>query len=69
MFYASRTGLKRVVRRMGEFAASPRADAAFWKPAKLLSALAAQGRSFDDPKSLKNGPVKRPRSGKEKRRG
>jgi 3-hydroxyacyl-CoA dehydrogenase len=64
MFYASRIGLKQVVRRMGEFAANPHADAAFWKPAKLLSALAAQGRSFED-----GPPAKKPSSGKEKRRG
>jgi len=66
MFYASRVGLKQVVRRMNEFAAAARAsglaDATFWKPAALLASLAAQGRGFEDPP-----PKKRP--GKEKRRG
>jgi 3-hydroxyacyl-CoA dehydrogenase len=63
MFYASRVGLKRVVRRMKEFAANPQADPAFWKPAKLLASLAAQGRGFED------DPPKKGRSGQEKRRG
>jgi 3-hydroxyacyl-CoA dehydrogenase len=73
MFYASRVGLGQVVRRMGEFAAlaaaRPGADASFWKPARLLATLAAQGRNFDDSPSSKSGPVKKVRSGKEKRRG
>ena len=64
MFYASRVGLKQVVRRMNEFAAAARssglADATFWKPAPLLGSLAAQGRGFDDPPQKK---------GKENRRG
>jgi 3-hydroxyacyl-CoA dehydrogenase len=64
MFYASRVGLGQVVRRMGEFAANPHADASFWKPAKLLATLAAQGRGFED-----EAPAKKGRSGKEKRRG
>ena len=68
MFYASRVGLKQVVRRMREFGAAARpwehTDAAFWKPAPLLAELAAQGRSFED-----QPPAKKVRSGKEKRRG
>jgi 3-hydroxyacyl-CoA dehydrogenase len=58
MFHASRVGLGQVVRRMKEFAANPHADPAFWKPAKLLAQLAAQGKTFED------APAK-----KEKRRG
>ena len=69
MYYASRTGLNQVVRRMREFAANPHADAAFWKPAKLLAALAAQGRGFDEPLVSKTGSAKKSRPAKEKRRG
>jgi 3-hydroxyacyl-CoA dehydrogenase len=47
MFHASRVGLGQVVRRMREFAGNPHADPPFWKPAKLLARLAAEGRSFD----------------------
>jgi len=52
------------VRRMNEFATNPHADAAFWKPARLLATLAAAGRNFED-----DAPRKKGRSGKEKRRG
>jgi 3-hydroxyacyl-CoA dehydrogenase len=48
MFHASRVGLGQVVRRMKEFAANPHADPAFWRPAKLLAQLAAQGKTFED---------------------
>jgi 3-hydroxyacyl-CoA dehydrogenase len=48
LFHASRVGLGTVVRRMKEFAANPHADPAFWKPARLLSQLAAAGKTFDD---------------------
>jgi 3-hydroxyacyl-CoA dehydrogenase len=68
MFWAGRTGLKQIVRRMGEFAAAGRsegqADAAFWKPAKLLAELAARGGNFEEESAAKQS-----RSGKEKRRG
>jgi 3-hydroxyacyl-CoA dehydrogenase len=47
MFHASRVGLAHVVRRMKEFAMNPHADPAFWKPAPLLSRLAADGKTFD----------------------
>jgi 3-hydroxyacyl-CoA dehydrogenase len=47
MFHASRVGLAQVVRRMKEFAVNPHADPAFWKPAPLLSKLAAGGKTFD----------------------
>jgi 3-hydroxyacyl-CoA dehydrogenase len=47
MFHASRVGLGQVVRRMREFAGNPHADPRFWKPARLLARLAAEGRSFD----------------------
>jgi 3-hydroxyacyl-CoA dehydrogenase len=55
MFYASRIGLGQVVRRMNGFAKNPHADASFWKPAKLLATLAAQGRSFEDGKEKRRG--------------
>jgi 3-hydroxyacyl-CoA dehydrogenase len=48
MFHASRVGLKRVLRRMKEFAANPRAGGAFWKPARLIVQLADQGKTFED---------------------
>ncbi len=48
MFYASRVGLGRVLRRMKEFAANKHAAPASWKPAKLLLRLAAAGLTFDD---------------------
>ena len=48
MFHASQVGLGRVLRRMREFAANPRAEPASWKPSKLLAKLAAEGRAFDD---------------------
>jgi 3-hydroxyacyl-CoA dehydrogenase len=64
MFHASRMGLGQVLRRMHEFATNPHADPAFWKPAKLLVTLAAQGRGFEDEARPTKG-----RSGKEKRRG
>jgi 3-hydroxyacyl-CoA dehydrogenase len=48
MFHAGRVGLGSVVRRMKEFAANPHADPSFWKPAKLLAKLAADGKTFDD---------------------
>lgn len=47
MFHASQRGLGQVIRRMKEFAANPHAEPAFWKPAKRLATLAAQGRGFD----------------------
>jgi 3-hydroxyacyl-CoA dehydrogenase len=39
MFYAGRVGLGVVVRRMQEFG---------WKPAKLITQLAASGQTFED---------------------
>ena len=63
MFHASRVGLGQVVRRMKEFAANPHADPAFWKPAKLLAQLAAQGKTFED------APAKKDRRLKENGRG
>jgi 3-hydroxyacyl-CoA dehydrogenase len=47
MLHADMQGLYNVVRRMREFAANPRADAAFWQPAPLLAKLAAEGRTFN----------------------
>jgi len=38
MFYASRVGLGSVARRMKQFG---------WKPAKLITQLAAAGKTFD----------------------
>jgi 3-hydroxyacyl-CoA dehydrogenase len=46
MRYADEVGLYNVVRAMARFAALPRADGAFWKPAGLLARLAAEGASF-----------------------
>ncbi len=48
MFHASRMGLGQVLRRMREFAANEHAEPGFWKPAKLLTRLAAEGRTFDE---------------------
>jgi 3-hydroxyacyl-CoA dehydrogenase len=47
MFHASRMGLRTVLRRMREFAANVHADPNFWKPARLISQLAAAGRTFE----------------------
>ncbi len=44
MFYAGRVGLGVVVRRMKEFATNKHADPEFWKPAKLITQLAAEDR-------------------------
>jgi 3-hydroxyacyl-CoA dehydrogenase len=49
MYHASRAGLKHVLRRMKQFAGNPHADPPFWKPAKLIVKLAAQGKTFEDP--------------------
>ena len=46
MFHASAVGLSEVVRAMERFASNPHADPAFWRPAPLLTRLAADGRSF-----------------------
>ena len=63
MFHASRMGLKAVLRRMKEFAANPHADPPFWKPAPLISRLAAEGRSFDDAPSG-SGRVRKKKGGR-----
>jgi 3-hydroxyacyl-CoA dehydrogenase len=46
MCYADTQGLFNVVQAMKRFAANPRDDASFWKPAPLLAKLAAEGKSF-----------------------
>ncbi len=46
MHYASQFGLFNVVQTMGRFAQNPQDDQAFWKPAPLLSKLAAEGKEF-----------------------
>jgi len=46
MCYADSQGLFNVVQSMKRFAANPRDDAEFWKPAPLLAKLAAEGKSF-----------------------
>jgi 3-hydroxyacyl-CoA dehydrogenase len=46
MRYADELGLFSVVQSMQRFAANPHADASFWKPAPLLSRLAAAGKTF-----------------------
>ena len=68
MYYASSTGLRSVARRMKEFATDKHADAAFWKPAPLITRLAARGATFDDfdagaGKTTKGKTVKRSRRG------
>jgi 3-hydroxyacyl-CoA dehydrogenase len=55
MFHASSVGLQQVLRRMKEFAANPHADPTFWKPAALISSLAAAGRNFDTAVVKKGG--------------
>jgi 3-hydroxyacyl-CoA dehydrogenase len=65
MYHASTVGLGQVLRRMREFAANPHADPAFWKPARLIVTLAAEGRSFDDaPSKPKRRKVARARGGR-----
>jgi 3-hydroxyacyl-CoA dehydrogenase len=46
MFYADQVGLNEVARGLGRIAASAGAEAAFWRPAKLLARLAAEGQTF-----------------------
>jgi 3-hydroxyacyl-CoA dehydrogenase len=46
MCYADSQGLFNVVQAMKRFAANPRDDAEFWKPAPLLARLAAEGKTF-----------------------
>jgi 3-hydroxyacyl-CoA dehydrogenase len=46
MCYADTLGLFNVVQAMKRFAANPRDDAEFWKPAPLLAKLAAEGKTF-----------------------
>jgi len=48
MFFASTVGLSAVLRRMREFAANKHADPAFWKPARLMTRLAAAGKTFEE---------------------
>jgi 3-hydroxyacyl-CoA dehydrogenase len=40
-------GLYNVVTKMGEFSRNPHGDKDFWKPAALLSKLAAEGKGFN----------------------
>jgi 3-hydroxyacyl-CoA dehydrogenase len=47
MFYADTVGLPKVVEVMNGFAANPNADPSFWKPAPLLTTLAAAGKRFN----------------------
>ena len=47
MLHADMLGLFNVERRMREFAAARSTDADFWRPAALLSRLAAEGRTFN----------------------
>ena len=50
MFYADQTGLGDIVRALRRIAAVPGADSAFWTPAPLLTRLAQQGKTFNEPK-------------------
>jgi 3-hydroxyacyl-CoA dehydrogenase len=47
MLHADMLGLYNVLRRMHGFADNPHADPAFWKPAPLLSRLAAEGKTLN----------------------
>ncbi|HXZ48512.1 MAG TPA: 3-hydroxyacyl-CoA dehydrogenase NAD-binding domain-containing protein [Usitatibacter sp.] len=47
MLYADMVGPYNVVRSMRRFAANPRADPSFWKPAPMLAKLAAEGGTFN----------------------
>jgi 3-hydroxyacyl-CoA dehydrogenase len=47
MLYADEVGLYNVVASMGRFAANPRGDPGFWKPAPLLARLASEGKRFN----------------------
>jgi 3-hydroxyacyl-CoA dehydrogenase len=62
MFYASHVGLQTVARRMKAFAANEHAEPEFWRPAKLITQLAAAGAGFDDakPVTAKKRVVKKP---------
>jgi 3-hydroxyacyl-CoA dehydrogenase len=51
MFYADTVGLYSVVRRMKAFAESGHGDAGFWIPTPLLARLAAEGGTFNGPRS------------------
>jgi 3-hydroxyacyl-CoA dehydrogenase len=51
MHYADSVGLYNVARAMARFAANPQGDPGFWKPAPLLGTLAAEGKSFNEPRS------------------
>jgi len=47
MNYANEVGLFNVIQAMSKFAENPLDDAPFWKPAPLLTRLAAQGHKFE----------------------
>ncbi|HKC54207.1 MAG TPA: 3-hydroxyacyl-CoA dehydrogenase NAD-binding domain-containing protein [Burkholderiales bacterium] len=47
MLYADEVGLYNVVDSMKRFAADPRGDPGFWKPAPLLAKLAGEGKRFN----------------------
>jgi 3-hydroxyacyl-CoA dehydrogenase len=46
MHYADSVGLYNVARTLKRLAENVRVDAGFWKPARMLADLAAQGKSF-----------------------
>jgi 3-hydroxyacyl-CoA dehydrogenase len=46
MFYADQVGLDEVARGLERIAATADAQAGFWRPAKLLARLAAEGKTF-----------------------
>ena len=47
MFHAETVGLDKVVARMQEFAANPKAAPDFWQPAKLIVDCARNNKRFD----------------------
>jgi 3-hydroxyacyl-CoA dehydrogenase len=48
MFYADLQGLPDVMSSMQRFAAAPRADVAFWQPARLVRRMVSEGKSFTE---------------------
>lgn len=47
MCYADQVGLFNMVQAMNRFATNPLDDAAFWKPAPLITRLVAEGKTFN----------------------
>ncbi len=52
MFYADNIGIATILRRMRHFESNPHADPEFWKPARLMIRLAAEGKRFHEGEGL-----------------